>query len=63
MCVLDLRSRVETNKLCVCANCEWVGRASRTNEICSAEQRLDPGSTVPVGECPNCFALVYIRKG
>lgn len=47
----------------ICANCEF--RTTREEAIIPLEEvkdlasRLDPGSVVPAGECPECGALLY----
>ena len=45
-----------------CASCAWAGPASHTAPINDIGQRLDPGSTVPAGECPKCGALAYLHS-
>lgn len=45
---------------CVCANCDWQGDDSQVNPIQDIMQRIDPGGTVPAGECPKCGALCYL---
>jgi len=52
------------NPMYICDNCG--GRYPATNklkhvfpDIPDLPQRLDPGGTVPAGECPACGALVY----
>lgn len=45
---------------CECPGCDWEGKASEVKpEISNASDRLDPGSEVPVGECPKCGTLCY----
>jgi hypothetical protein len=51
----------------VCDNCEneYEGDEDLKRvfpDIPGLLQRLDPGGTVPAGECPECGALVYPRK-
>lgn len=46
-----------------CANCGSVSRESEIVELADCEgllQRLDPGSEVPAGECPDCGAFCYL---
>lgn len=42
-----------------CGNCSWRGPASDLRPIANIAQRIDPGGTVPSGECPQCGALAY----
>jgi hypothetical protein len=47
----------------VCDNCNgrfWVSEIKSLHEINSLASRLDPGSIVPSGECPDCGAFVYV---
>ncbi len=46
----------------VCENCNWQGPEDELGEIQHIGQRLDPGSEVPSGECPDCGALAYIQE-
>lgn len=48
--------------LVFCDNCDWQGTADRTNPIEAAHVRLDAGSEIPVGECPECGALAYLQE-
>jgi len=43
-----------------CDNCDWAGTVSQVAEIKQPDQRLEPGSEIPVGECPKCGALAYL---
>lgn len=45
---------------CFCGNCDWQGDDSQVNPIQDIMQRIDPGGTVPAGECPECGALCYL---
>ncbi len=42
-----------------CDNCSKVWDADELKDFCDIMQRLDPGGTVPSGECPECHALCY----
>jgi hypothetical protein len=43
-----------------CDNCDWTGTPTiGLEEIPDLSQRLDVGSVVPSGECPECGALCY----
>lgn len=55
-------SDIANSTPCACDNCEWKGPAELLEPIHDIEQRLDPGGTVPAGECPECGALAYIVK-
>lgn len=45
---------------CFCANCDWQGDVDQVKPIQDITQRIDPGGTVPAGECPECGALCYL---
>ena len=49
--------------LCKCDNCQWEGAADDLGialfEIHHLADRLDPGSIVPAGECPECGSFAY----
>jgi hypothetical protein len=47
----------------VCDNCSTVTLGRDLMPIHDLDQRLDPGGTVPSGECPDCCALVYPKVG
>lgn len=46
-----------------CDNCDWTGsEAELAVDLASTpdlHERLDPGSTVPAGECPKCGCFAY----
>lgn len=44
-----------------CDNCDWEGTLEQLGIIKDAHERLDPGSTMPAGECPECGALAYLK--
>lgn len=46
--------------LCHCDNCGKVLKNTELEFIQDAEQRLTPGEETPAGECPHCYALVYL---
>ena len=50
-----------------CENCGWSGPESKMKcsieECADLNERLDPGSEVPAGECPKCEAFCYIHNG
>ena len=62
---VDLRSDHEPEQLLRCDNC-WAlfkdeGKlATVFPDIPRLLERIEPGGTVPVGECPDCGALVYM---
>lgn len=47
-----------------CDNCQWQGDEDQIEislmEVHRLAERLDPGSEVPVGECPECGAFAYV---
>lgn len=42
-----------------CANCERIWKLTELKEIADFWARVEPGETVPSGECPDCGALCY----
>jgi hypothetical protein len=48
----------------VCDNCDWSGDADDVavglEDVPSLGDRIDPGSVVPFGECPECGNLCYL---
>ncbi len=42
-----------------CGNCGWVGVAADTAEI--EECALTPGDPSPVGRCPECDSIAYVK--
>lgn len=46
-----------------CGNCGWTGSEEQLGcvlaDVPHLAERLDPGQTVPSGECPKCGALAY----
>lgn len=44
---------------CRCDDCGTITIASKLEEIDDIGERLDPGSIVPAGQCPECGALAY----
>src|SRR5688572_6603205 len=45
-----------------CGNCDWTGPEDATDlaDVCDLFERIDPGSEVPSGSCPECRALCYL---
>ena len=60
----DLReaNMPEEVQMCTCLNCDWHGPDTATNEIKDVMMRVAPGEPMPVGECPDCGALVHLPK-
>ena len=58
----DLRTALlpETVVICTCDNCGWSGPDADTEEIRDVMERVAPGEIMPVGECPDCGALVHL---
>ncbi len=46
--------------LAQCDGCAWEGPASATNEV--EDCALTPGDPSPVGRCPHCDSLAYLKK-
>lgn len=42
-----------------CDNCGHTCAAAELNPINDLLERIEPGGTVPSGECPQCGALAY----
>jgi hypothetical protein len=59
---LKLQPAHATPLPCTCDSCPWHGDESELDIIQDAEHRLEPGDTVPAGECPACGALAYIAR-
>lgn len=49
-----------------CGDCDWTGDQDDLPEghhgIEHLSQRIDPGSEVPAGECPECGCLCYVLE-
>lgn len=50
-----------------CDNCDWTGDSEDETvktlvQVHHLGERLDPGSEVPAGECPECGAFVYLDR-
>lgn len=45
-----------------CSNCDWKGTDNdiALDGVEDLLQRIDPGSEVPSGECPDCGSLAYV---
>ena len=61
MSTIFLNNHVDDGDPCHCDNCDWDGIAVQVDPITDVEQRLTPGETVPVGQCPECGALAYVN--
>lgn len=52
---------------CRCDCCDWFGPMqdlrAQLEEVEYPLERLEPGSIVPAGECPECGAFAYIDDG
>lgn len=51
-----------SSPMCECANCHKRWRQDNLDIPRSVWNRIDPGSTVPAGECPSCGALAYLDE-
>lgn len=49
----------EPGEMARCDDCEHVHPVAELAEPKRLSERLDPGGTVPAGECPDCGALAY----
>jgi hypothetical protein len=45
-----------------CDNCLWIGEERQTQAIADLGERVSPGETVPVGECPECGSLCHFIR-
>lgn len=46
---------------CACANCDWSGDISEADECRDFWSRVEPGDTVPAGDCPECGAFCFVE--
>ena len=44
----------------ICDSCSWVG--TKLDEIDNIGSRIEAGSEVPSGQCPECGALCYLDR-
>ena len=51
-----------TQVLTECQNCATIRPERDLNEIQNYDQRVEPGESIPVGECPDCGALCHPTK-
>lgn len=53
---------IPADRLCRCANCGHEDDSDEVSlyDVSSLNDRLDPGSTVPAGECSACGCLTYL---
>lgn len=49
----------EPATLARCADCQRVTPLDELREVKNLAQRLEPGDTVPDGECPHCGAMAF----
>lgn len=42
-----------------CDNCEMICQVSELEPMADLLERIEPGGTVPSGQCPECGALAY----
>lgn len=49
--------------LCACANCDWRGDVSDADACRDFWSRVEPGDTVPAGDCPECGAFAFLEPG
>ena len=56
----------EENRRVECDNCDWTGTENDLEDglagVSDLFERLDVGSEVPAGECPECGAFVYLAE-
>lgn len=46
-----------------CGSCDWAGHyLAADDDIEDFEQRVYPGETTPVAQCPECGALCYLDE-
>lgn len=45
--------------VCTCDGCDWTGSAEHVADI--GECCLTPGDVIPVGRCPECDSLCYVK--
>jgi len=56
----QLEKQAPLERRVACANCEWTGTESQLREISDFWGRVDVGSEMPAGECPECQALAHL---
>ena len=44
-----------------CDNCDWEGQGDKLDMMSDFEERVEAGSIIPAGQCPECGALAYIK--
>ncbi|AXK44051.1 hypothetical protein [Erythrobacter aureus] len=49
----------DQNKPVECQNCDWKGTEDQVEELQDVSERVGPGETMPVGECPKCGAVAH----
>ncbi len=49
-----------TETTCHCGNCDWVGTVDQAEPCRDFWSRVEPGDTVPAGDCPECGAFAFI---
>lgn len=42
-----------------CQNCDWAGPEESLAPFADIAERLEPGDTIPAGECPECGACCW----
>lgn len=47
---------------CRCDNCGETMNSDLVQPITDVEMRLTPGTETPAGQCPDCFALVFVDE-
>ena len=45
---------------CSCANCAWRGTEDQTQEVRDFWSRIEPGDTMPAGDCPECGCFAFL---
>ena len=52
----------EATETASCANCDWKGPIADLAEYRDFWSRVQPGDTVPAGDCPNCGAHAFLDE-
>ena len=42
-----------------CQNCDWTGDEGQLGELIDVFERVQPGDTMPDGECPECGGVCF----
>lgn len=58
----DSDDQIDPSELVECQNCSWEGHIDDCKPIKDIHERVEPGETMPAGECPDCGALAHLAS-